>query len=276
MVTCSGSKLSNTCWKYNSGNTIVECWIYWTWVEMPYFCFVKITSFYFTWQLSTLDSPYYDQNTHFSFAEGTSSFLIKGSSNSSSSLPYFAVQLLLLRILLVFTGWYLNLSGNPVCIILPASQFAWPAGFPGSQLSKPPLWSIRGQCCGSLLQESNLQSHCSHGDIYSWGPMAAGQRGFLWCLQNNFHGFAYPGQCCCLDCVGLLDVISPDGTSPPCSIISSQDSAKCVLHHKPLLHWNNEEIHKPVNWGSGTHSFLPNFSGLMFRIWGQSISSFPL
>lgn len=135
---------------------------------------------WFTWQLSTLDSLFNHQNINFS---GTGSFLTKGSSNSSSLLPYFAVQSLSLRILLVFAGWHL--SGNSVCVILPVSQFTWPAGFPRSQLSKPLLWNIRGQCCGSLLQESDLQSPWLMLSICSWEPMAAGQRGFLWFPPQN-------------------------------------------------------------------------------------------
>lgn len=74
---------------------------------------------------------------------------------------------------------------------------------------------------------------------------------------KHFQGFAHPGQGCCLDCVGPLNVISPDGTSPLCSIVPSWDSAKCVLHHKPLCHSNDEKMKKPVNWGSGARSSHP-------------------
>ena len=135
-----------------------------------------------------LNISFCDQDVHLSFAGLRSSFLTKRSSDNSSSLPCFVVHFLLLRLLLLFTGCPLNLWEHSICIISPASQFVWLAHFLDSKLSKLPLWNIQGQCYGSLWWESQLQSDCSHGEVYSRGLMGA-----TW---HHCQGSAYSGRGC--------------------------------------------------------------------------------
>lgn len=85
-------------------------------------------------------------------------------------------------------------------------------------------------------QESDIQSLWLMLGICSWGPMAAGQRGFLWFPHKIIsRGLPTQGSVAVRTVWAPLDVISPNGTSPPCSNVSSRDSTRYVLHHKPLM-----------------------------------------
>lgn len=94
-----------------------------------------------------------------------------------TSLFYF--HFLLLRILLLFAGCHLNLLRTFDLYSTSSFSVFLACSFSRQPVVQAAVMEHLKLMYGSLLQESDLQSDCSHGDIYSWGLMRAGQRGFL-------------------------------------------------------------------------------------------------
>lgn len=221
-MTYSESKLSNACWKYNSGNTH-NTWSLPEWNTPLLLCQKKTSVIHL-------------EAFHFglTFLSSEHTLLICRRQNFLPHKRIFQQQLL--TPLLCFS---VSLTEDLVDI-----HWMAPGHLRKFSLYHPSCFSFCLACWFSrqpVIQASahqrsvlwkpaaRIRSSKSLGYLFMTANGSLAERLSLIPIQNNFQGFAHPGQCWCLDCVGPLVSSVLRGVHHP-ALMSHQGTLQNVFY----------------------------------------------